>query len=284
MAERNQELFSMFDDEGNLVEDKESILDVLTAYNENLLGRVPHPEKFQEVFKMKKDLVEHLDKTKIPEFNTISPRDYTRAIQKIMNKGKAMFKQFLRMSPKMQAVFYFVFKKMYEEEVIPDSFIQTTLIALHKKNDPRRASNYQFLHLRSDLSHLFQLLVYLKLENHFDLHTDESQMGGRRDCDTVEHLAMITSLVKDREEKGKGVLMCAVDAVKCFDRSHLSDNHAILQLEGADRKAMKVLYKYQKMNVIRVSGSNKPIIIMNGMGQGGIPDARVTHQASQRPQ
>ena len=276
LAERNQELFSMYDNQGNLVEDKESILDVLTKYNEDLLGRVPHPERYQEIYTMKKDLVELLDKTAIPEFNTITPRDYIRAIQKITNKGKAMFKQFLRMSPKMQAVFYFVFKRMYEEEIIPDSFIETTLIALYKKNDPRLASNYRFLHIRSDLSRLFQLLVYLKLENHFDVHTDESQMGGRKDCDTVEHLAMVTSMVKAKEEEGKGILATCVDAVKCFDRSTLSDNHAILMLEGADRKAMKMLYKYQHVNVIKVSGSDKPIIILNGMGQGGIPDARIT--------
>ena len=276
LGERNQELFAMFDDQGSLVEDKESILAVLTDYNKNLLSRVPHPEHCKELFQAKKDIVELLDETVIEEFNTITPRDFVRAVQRVMNKGKAMFAQFLRMSPKLLAVLYFVFKKMYEEEVIPDDFIETLLIALHKKGDQRLASNYRFLHMRKDMSRFFQLLVYLKLESHFDTHTHESQMGGKKGCDTIEHLTFITSAVKAREEKGEGIIGTAADMVKCFDRSFLSDNHAILQLEGGDRKALKVLHKYQKENVIRVAGCDNTFTITNGMGQGGIPDARVT--------
>ena len=277
LKEREQELFSMYDHKGNLVEDRESILDVLTQYNKDLLGRSEHPERFQEIFMMKKSVCDFLDKTVVKDFDTITPRDYVRAIQKITNKGKGMFKQFLRASPKFHAVMYFVFRRMYEEEVIPENFLETVLIALFKKGDPRKATQYRYLHLRSDVSRFFQLLVYLKLENHFDSHTDESQMGGRKMGDTIEHLAMVASVTKAKEEEQEeGVIWTMADAIKCFDASHLSDNHAALQTEGADRKAMKVLYKYQKKNVLRMAGSEERFVIENGMGQGGIPDARVT--------
>ena len=228
---------------------------------------------------MKKALVDTLDQTKVEEFNTLTPREYVRAVQRIAIKGKNMFKQFLKIHPKLQALFYFVFKRMYEEEVIPECFRETFLIALLKKNDPRDPGNYRFLHMKSDLSRLYELLVYLKLESHFDNCTAESQMGGRKDGDTVEHLAMLTSIIKDREEKGEGVILTMVDSIKCFDRSFLSDNNAVLQLEGADKKALKVMYKLSKENIVKVAGSEQTFVQKDGVGQGSVGGARITTSA-----
>ena len=276
-SEMGEELFSMFDERGKLIEDKKGILDVLTDYNEKLLNRVPHSDKFKDIFEAKKQIVENLAETKLEDYNTITPREYTRAIQKLMIKGKNMFKQFLAMSPRMIAVFYFIFKRLYEEEVIPEDMKETTLIALHKKNDKRLASNYRFLHLKSDVARIFELLCYQKLENHFDTFTDESQMGGRKDCDTIENLAMLTSLIKAREEeKAEGIISTFIDAQKCFDRSFLTDNHAILQIQGADKKACKNLYNFQKEAKVKMAGSEREIVIKGGEGQGGIPAARRT--------
>ena len=279
LKERHEEVTSMFNDRGELVEDRESILEVLTQYNEKLLGRVPHIPDFEEIHRMKKRVVDTLDKTLIKDFNTLTPREFLRAIQRIQNKNKNMFKQFMKLHPRLQALFFFIFKQMYEEEVCPDDFRITFLIALFKKNDPRDPANYRYLHMKSDLSRLYELLVYLKLESHFDSVTAESQMGGRKDGDTVEHLAMLTSIIKDREEQGGGAVLGMVDAVKCFDRSWLSDNHAILQLEGADRKALKVMYKLSSVNKVNVAGCDKTFIQEDGVGQGSVGGARITTSA-----
>ena len=48
VKERNEEMFSMYNSEGQLVEDRESILSVLTEYNRDLLGRNQHGADFQE--------------------------------------------------------------------------------------------------------------------------------------------------------------------------------------------------------------------------------------------
>ena len=224
----------------------------------------------------KKQIVEQLNDTKLEDYNTFTPAEYTKAIQKLMLKGKNMFKQFLCMSPKMIAAFFFIFKRLYEEEIIPEDMKETVLIALHKKNDKRVVTNYRFLHLKSDVARIFELLCYQKLEQHFDSHTDESQMGGRKDCDTIENLAMLTSLIKAREEEGRGIISTFIDAQKCFDRSHLVDNHAVMQLQGADKKASKVLFKFQNEAKIRMAGAKEVMIIKGGEGQGGIPAARRT--------
>ena len=279
VRERNEEVFSMYNSEGELVEDRESVLSILTEYNRDLLGRNQHRAEFKEIFEKKREIVKMLDETQIVDFNTLTPREYVRAIHKVTRKGKKMFSQFLKCSNKLLALFFFIFKRLYEEEIIPDMFIETVLVHLFKKNDPRLPSNYRFLHMKRDVSRLFELLVYMKLENHFDTFTNESQMGGRRGGDTTEHLAMITSLVKDKEEKGEAIILTAIDAQKCFDVSHLSDNHACLQMEGADKKALKVMHKYQHNNKLRVKGSDEVFEIENGVGQGGVQAARIVTSA-----
>ena len=279
LRDRHEEVTSMINDKGELVENREGILDVLTNYNQKLLSRVPHVPDFEEIHRFKKSVVETLDQTRIEEFNTLTPREYVRAVQRIANKGKNMFKQFLKIHPKLQALFFFVFKRMYEEEIVPECFRETILIALFKKNDPKDPGNYRFLHMKSDLSRLYELLIYMKLETHFDRVTAESQMGGRKDGDTVEHLAMLCSIIKDREAKGEGVILTMIDAIKCFDRSFLSDNHATLQVEGADRKALKVMYKLSNKNKVRVAGSEKSFEQSDGVGQGSVGGARITTSA-----
>ena len=275
LKERGEEAFAMFDENGTLIEDIDGVTEVLTRYNEKLLSRVAHPEEFKEIFKLKKETVELLSKTKVEHYNTITPDEYLKAIRRITIKGKGMFKQFLKTSFRMQAVFYFIFKAMYEQETLPESTFETLLIALYKKGDARDPSNYRYLHIKLDIIRIFELLVYFKLEGHFDKVTSECQQGGMKRGDTIENLAMLSSIIVDREDNNRGLLMTAVDAIKCFDRVHLSDSHAVLQLSGGDKKALKMLYKMSETNKLRVAGGRE-ITINNGDGQGSISAARKT--------
>ena len=136
-----------------------------------------HPDEFKDIFNLKKETVEMLSKTKIEYFNTLTPEEYLRAIRRITIKGKGMFKQFLKMSFRMQAVFFFIFKAMYEQETLPEETFETLLIALYKKGDHRDPSMYRYLHIKIDVIRIFELLVYFKLESHFDRVTSECQQG-----------------------------------------------------------------------------------------------------------
>ena len=274
--QQQEEVFAMFNEKGDLAEDRGSIYEALTAYNENLLSREPHVQSAQELYHMKRETVELLAKTQINEYETLTPREYMRALQKIQAKYKRMFRQFFKLSFKMQAAFYFLFKAMYESERIAEEMLETLLITLHKKGDARDPKNYRFLHIKLDVARIFEMLVYFKLENHFDSKTSECQQGGMKQCDTVENLAMLSSIIVEQEDKKNGLIMTAIDAVKCFDRVHLSDAHAMLQVSGADKKALKVLYQLGAVNKIKVAGGSRSFTITNGETQGGIAAARRT--------
>ena len=60
MSEIGEEMFSMFDKNGELHETRDEILSVLTEYNDKLLGRDEHKPDFKEIHQMKVDLMETL--------------------------------------------------------------------------------------------------------------------------------------------------------------------------------------------------------------------------------
>merc|ERR1712016_341913 len=100
----------MYNSKGELVEDRHGIFEALTEYNEDLLAREPHHPDFSEIHRLKQDVVKLLADTKLDQYETITPREYMRALEKIQAKNKRMFRQFFKLSFKMQAAFYFLFK------------------------------------------------------------------------------------------------------------------------------------------------------------------------------
>ena len=159
---------------GDLADTREEIEDVLIKHNKNLLERKPHPLSYQEIYKMKKDVLDNLLETEIEEFNTFTFRDYLKVVSKVYQKNKPMFQEFRDSTPKFKAFIFWILKKIYEDETIPEDFHETSLIALFKKGDSRDPSNYRYLQVKKYLPRLFESAVYLKVEDTFDKETPES--------------------------------------------------------------------------------------------------------------
>ena len=64
-------------------------------YNAKLLGREHHPPQFQELYKLKKDLMELVTERKIEVFETLKEEEYLRVVKKVCHKGKNMFLDFI---------------------------------------------------------------------------------------------------------------------------------------------------------------------------------------------
>ena len=151
----------------------------------------------------------------------------------------------------------------------------TRLVALLMKGDPRDPANYRYHHLRSDLARIFEAVVYLKLEDHFATNTAEPQQGGLKECETVENLTTLIYVINQREREGSGIITNFIDAVQFFDKCFLSDTQAVLVLQNADKKAVKVLQKFQETNHIHVQGSSEKFIIKDGEGQGHKEESQI---------
>ena len=217
---------------------------------------------------MKKKLLDTLLETEIVEFNTFTIRDYMKILNRVYEKKKPMFSDFIDSSAKYKVMIYWLLKRIYEDEEIPENFFDTELVALFKKGDQKDPGNYRYLQLKKDLPRLFEMAIYLKIEKTFDLHTPEAQAGGKKQSDTIENLALLMTAIQKAVKEGKGLIATFNDIRKCFDRLYLSDGHWFLLKFGADPKAVKVLTILLGTTRLTLRGSKKSFIVKDGSSQG----------------
>ena len=272
MASRNRTMAAMKKDDGSLATTYEEIGELLTDYNRKLLARREHEGKFKEVFDLKKKMVEdHMKKSKDEPRLTICLEEYEWAIEKIMEKGKNMYKDFIRTGPKFKAAIFLFLKKVFDSEEIPESFWKTSLVSLHKKGPKDLASNYRFLHLRSYLSRLFELLVFKKMQKTFEDQCPDHQIGGQPRCQALEHLTMAFENLREAQSNKGGVIWTMVDVVKMFDNVHLSDVEIELLKGGIEPKILRLHHEICDTNLLSVEGFKYlEFLIKGGLGQGSV--------------
>ena len=274
--ERGDPLFSMNTKTGEVADTREKIEDTILKHNEEILMRKEHSRTYADIHQMKVKILETLQETQIEVFKSLTIEDYITVVDKILEKKKEMFSEFIDSSPKFKVMIFLYLKKMYESEDIPDSFKETELIALFKKGNRQDASNYRFIHIKGWLPRIFEMLIYQKIYVIFDKKTPESQTGGCKMSDTLEHLVMIISTLNQKVNLGKGLILTLADIRKCFDRLYLSDCQYWLLKSGADPKAVKLLTLLLSFNRLKLQGSSsgKSFIIEDGQGQGGVTVGR----------
>ena len=184
-----------------------------------------------------------------------------------------MFRDFPDSGPKFKTLIFYILKRIYEEEEIPESFLVTVLIPLFKKGNPMLAENYRYLHIREDIARLFEYMLYAKLEVTYDF-TPEFQLGGMRSGDCVEHLALMTNVINAMEKEGKGNIFLCADMEKCFYMFHLTHSQYFMITNDCDLKAAKVYYELIGNNNLKIQGAEEMFNIRDGQGQGGVNAAR----------
>ena len=276
LAERGDPLFSMNTKTGDVADTREKIEETILKHNEEILMRKEHSKSYSQIHQMKVDIIKTLQETHIETFKSLTIEDYIAVVDKILEKKKEMFSEYIDSSPKFKVMIFLFLKKMYESEDVPDSFKETELIALFKKGNRQDASNYRFIHIKWWLPRIFEMLIYQKLYVIFDKYTPESQTGGCKMSDTMEHLVMIISALNQKVKVGKGLILTLADIKKCFDRLFLSDCQFWLLKSGADPKAVKVLNILLGFNRLKLQGSSsgKSFIVEDGQGQGGVSVGR----------
>ena len=67
-----------------------------------------------------------------------------------------------------------------------------------------------------------------KIDIVFDECTPESQTGGVKITETIEHLSLLMSALLEKLTKGKGIIYTFADIEKCFDNIFLSYSNSFL--------------------------------------------------------
>ena len=278
MEQRGDAPFALQKEDGSMAVTYEERAETLAEYNRKLLGRNPHPGEEGEEFERRKKVVkEYLENNRDFRFESeINEEDFMWAVDRIAEKKKPMFNDFIRSHPKMKAALYWVVRRLYKEEKTPERFLETELIPLFKgKGSPADPAGYRYLHLKSWGARLLELCIFRKIEEFFDVKTPEVQLGGMKERSTLYHLLAVNETARKAFQQGGGVVVTLVDCKKMFDCVWLEDITYEMCIEKIDPKAMRNLFNFSYVNILHVQGSKSQwFIIPAGVGQGSVSGAR----------
>ena len=278
LERRGEAPFALQREDGTKAVTYEERAETLAEYNRKLLGRNVHPGEENEEFEKRKEIVrEYMERNEVTSLESeISIEDYMWAVDRIAQKKKPMFNDFLRSHPAMKASLYWIVRRMYQEETIPERFLETELIPLFKnKGSPADPGGYRYLHLKSWGARLTEMCIFKKVEKLFDTKTPAVQLGGMKERSTLYHLLTVNETARRAFNEGGGIVVTLVDCQKMFDCVHLDDIAYEMVVEKLDPKALRNLYKFSYVNVLHVQGARDQwFIIPGGVGQGSISGAR----------
>ena len=86
--------------------------------------------------------------------------------------------------------------------------------------DPRTPEQYRGISLLSTISKLFTSIINNRLTRYLEdnnLYADE-QNGFRGDRNCIDHIFSLTSIIKNRKNRGLSTYIAYIDAEKAFDR------------------------------------------------------------------
>ena len=106
----------------------------------------------------------------------------------------------------------------WEEEYIPEDWMEGIIVPLHKGGDAADIGNYRGVTLGSHLGKLFCQILKSRLENVVEREgiLGEAQGGFRRDRQTIDQLFVLNSITQLRRSRGKKTWLAFLDLRKAF--------------------------------------------------------------------
>ena len=118
----------------------------------------------------------------------------------------------------------------YEQNVIPTLWYKTIICPIIKRGkDSRHPLNHRAISLMSTVAKVFSDIINNRIVYYMEtrqLFADE-QNGFRRMCSCLDHLYVLTTIIRNRKKDNLSTYVCYVDFTRAFD----SVNHSLLWLK-----------------------------------------------------
>ena len=116
-----------------------------------------------------------------------------------------------------------LFEKCFESGILPDTWSESVIkpIPKNKTNDPRIPLNYRGISLIPTMCKLFSMVLnnrLTKVIESLDMVRDE-QNGFRKTRACIDHLYVLTTIIKNRKVRNLPTFACMVDFAKAFDKT-----------------------------------------------------------------
>ena len=153
-------------------------------------------------------------------------------------------------SPHMLTVLHSLCQTCFNSGITPSVWDKSIIIPIPKssKSDSRVPLNYRGISLLSTVYKLYSSVLNKRLTDYLELNNVlvDEQNGFRKNRACIDHIFVISSIVRARLEEGKSTFVCFIDFKKAFDwinRELLEYKLLCSGILGTFYKAIKALYK-----------------------------------------
>ena len=206
---------------------------------------------------------------------------YDKVTKKIQEKNKKMFDLYNKAGDDYKYAIYQYMKKLIKSEDVPRVFLDTTLTQIWKgKGSALDLNNMRFIHMRFWRSRLLEALVTENMKDDIVRACPNIQLGGMPGAMSVEHLIVLKTWMKMKEEQNDTGIFNLFDMSKFFDKESLIDCMTVLSKEAkVSHKSYRIWYKLNEGTKISVNtsvGETDQATIWDSIGQGGCGAALVS--------
>ena len=264
-----------------LIVNKEEIKEVSLQHNLKILKKNSPRECDLEEIENKRDNHNRIMNKNDLDCWELDKPIFNKVLNKVKESNKNMYKHLNKSGPKYKEAIFLFMKKMISSEEIPNSYGQTYLCQIwKKKGNPLSLNNMRFIHMRHWRCKLLEALVTEKMKANIVNNTPKTQLGGMPGCSSVEHLVVLKTWMKEKEEKKQLGIFQTFDMAKFFDRESLLDCMFTLDKKAnIDSKSYRIWYKINDNTVISVRtsvGDSRSERIYDSVGQGQVGAALVS--------
>lgn len=164
----------------------------------------------------------------------------------------------------------YMFNEVLRNEVIPDQWMTSTIILLHKKGDKDNIGNYRPISLMSNVYKVFAKVILNRISKTLDDNQPIEQAGFRRGYSTLDHIFVVKQLFEKSNEYKETFYCCFIDYSKAFDSLHHESIWQALKNQGVCIKYIRILKMvYQNSTAkIKLEEEGDEIKIERGVRQG----------------
>ena len=263
MAERGETFSSVRDPvSGKIVETRKEIYKATVKHNEITLEQNEgQAECYKQLTEFKVQYVEwaKMIESEDPKDETIYLEEYLIVLNELQSRNKSCYADIKKWGPRFRIFVYWLMKRMYEEEQVPEDFLKTNLQALYKKGSRMELGNYRFLHLKESFAKIFETLVMRKVKADMWAKFPTSQIGGCPASRTTEHLYLLISLMLEFEHNSQrggaqGCIIIFKDVEKAFDKVSTKNTLFAAARSGVKGKNLRILDKLNRKTTFKVIG------------------------------